>query len=99
MIAAIVSAIFQVISYIIQIVLYPIDALITNALPSLASGIAAVSSFLSICTRHIGWVLSAIGLSSECISFIVLYFTFKLTFPITVYTIKLAIRWYNKIKV
>lgn len=98
MIAAIVSVIFQVISYIIQIVLYPIDALITNALPSLSSGLTAISSFLGICTRNIGWVLSAIGLSSECVSFIVLYFTFKLTFPVTIYTIKLAIRWYNKLK-
>lgn len=98
MIQAILTGIFKLITNLVSLLLSPIDNLISSALPSLSSGINAVGQFLTYATSSIGWVLSVFGLPSECLSLIVLYFVFKLTVPLTVATIKLAIRWYDKLK-
>ena len=95
MIKAIINGIFKLIVSLVSVLLSPIDSIITNALPGLASAISAVGSFLQTCTSAIGWVLSCFGLSSNCLSLIVIYFTFKLTVPIVVYVFKLAIKWYH----
>lgn len=95
MIRAIINGIFSLVVSLVGVLLAPIDALITNALPGLSSAISAVGSFLQTCTSAIGWVLSCFGLSSSCLSLIVIYFTFKLTVPILIYTFKLAVKWYH----
>ena len=95
MIKAIINGIFNLIISFVGVLLSPIDTLITNNLPGLTSAINAVGSFLSTCTSAIGWVLSCFGLSSNCLSLIVIYFTFKLTVPLLIYVFKLAIKWYH----
>ena len=95
MIKAIINGIFKLVVSLISVLLAPIDSIITNALPGLSSAISAIGSFLQICSSALGWVLSCFGLSSACLSLIVVYFTFKLTIPITIYVIKLAIKWYH----
>lgn len=98
MINAILKGIFKLITSLVGVLLSPIDSLIATALPDLQTGLNAIGEFLSLATSSVGWVLSVFGLSSECLSLIVLYFTFKLTVPLTISTIKLAIRWYDKLK-
>lgn len=95
MIKAIINGIFKLIISLVGVLLAPIDSIIESALPGLSSAINAVGSFLSTCTSAIGWVLSCFGLSSSCLSLIVIYFTFKLTVPILIHAIKLAIKWYH----
>ena len=98
MINALLTGIFKLIIGLVSIILSPIDALITNALPSLDNALTAVASFFTYIGSSIGWVISLTGLSSETLSLIVLYFTFKLTAPMLFYMIKLALSWYNKLK-
>lgn len=98
MINALLTGIFKLIIGLVSIILTPIDALITSALPSLDSALTAVANFFNYIGSSIGWVISLTGLSSETLSLIVLYFTFKLTAPMLFYMIKLAISWYNKLK-
>lgn len=98
MINAILSGIFKLIIGLVSIILAPIDLLITNALPSLDNALTAVANFFTYIGSSIGWVISLSGLSSETLSLIVLYFTFKLTAPMLFYMIKLALSWYNKLK-
>lgn len=98
MINAILTGIFKLIIGLVSIILSPIDLLITNALPSLDNALTAVANFFTYIGTSIGWVISLTGLSSETLSLIVLYFTFKLTAPMLFYMIKLAITWYNKLK-
>lgn len=98
MINAILTGIFKLIIGLVSIILSPIDLLITNALPSLDNALTAVANFFTYIGTSIGWVISLTGLSSETLSLIVLYFTFKLTAPMLFYMIKLAISWYNKLK-
>ena len=98
MINAILTGIFKLIIGLVSIILSPIDLLITNALPSLDNALTAVANFFTYIGTSIGWVISLTGLSSETLSLIVLYFTFKLTAPMLFYIIKLALSWYNKLK-
>ncbi len=98
MINAILTGIFKLIIGLVSIILTPIDALITSVLPGLDNALTAVASFFTYIGSSIGWVISLTGLSSETLSLIVLYFTFKLTAPMLFYMIKLAISWYNKLK-
>lgn len=95
MIRAIINGIFNLVVDLVGVLLSPIDTLITSALPGLASAINAVGSFLQICVSAIGWVLSCFGLSSSCLSLIVIYFTFKLTVPLLIHAFKIAIKWYH----
>lgn len=98
MIGKILSGIMKLIISLVSVLLTPIDALITNLLPGLDNAFNAITSMFNLLSNVIGWCLSFTLLSNEAISLIVLYFTFSLTLPLAVYTIKLAIKWYDKIK-
>mgnify|MGYP000047907142 CR=1 FL=1 len=98
MINALLTGIFKLIIGLVSIILAPIDLLITNALPSLDNALTAVANFFTYIGSSIGWGISLTGLSSDTLSLIVLYFTFKLTAPLLFYMIKLALSWYNKLK-
>lgn len=98
MINAILTGIINLIVGLVEIILYPFDALILSVLPDLSNALTAIGGFINVITSGIGWVISLTGLSSETLSLIVMYFTFKLTAPMLFYMIKLALSWYNKIK-
>ena len=98
MINKIIFGFIGLITSLVSVILSPIDSLITSALPSLDNALTSIGGFLNMCTSSIGWVISLTGISSECISLIVAYFVFKLTAAMLFYMIKLAISWYNKLK-
>lgn len=98
MINALLQGIITLIISLVNLILTPIDAIILSALPDLSGALTSIGAFLTIAGSSIGWVISLTGLSSETISLIVVYFTFKLTAPLLFYMIKLALAWYNKIK-
>lgn len=98
MINSLLTGLFKLIIGLVSIILSPIDLLITNALPSLDNALTGVADFFIYIGSSIGWVISLTGLSSDTLSLIVLYFTFKLTCPMLFYMIKLALSWYNKLK-
>lgn len=98
MINKLLMGVIKLIVSLVSLILSPIDSLITNALPSLDNALTAVANFFTYIGSSIGWVISLTGLSSETLSLIVLYFTFKLTAPMLFYMIKLALSWYNKLK-
>lgn len=98
MINAILQGIMSLIIGLVSVLLAPIDLAVSAALPDLSSAINAVGSYFNLALQNIGFAISLTGLSSTAISIIILYYTFKLTLPVTFYLIKLAIKWYDKIK-
>lgn len=98
MINAILQGIMGLIIGLVSLILAPIDALITSALPDLSNALTAIGQFLNLIAQGIGWGVSATGLSNEALSLIALYFAFKLTAPMLFYMIKLALSWYNRLK-
>lgn len=98
MINAILQGIITLIISLVNVILIPIDNIITSVLPDLSNALNSVSQFLHICLNSIGWVISLTGLSNQVISLIILYFGFSLTAPMLFYLIKLALAWYNRLK-
>lgn len=98
MINAILKGIMNLIIGLVGILLMPIDLAIKAALPDLSSAISAVGKYFQLALQNIGFVISITGLSTTAISLLVLFYTFKLTLPLTFAAIKLAIKWYDKLK-
>lgn len=98
MIGKILSGIFKLIIGLVSIILSPIDALITSNLPGINDAISSFNILINYVINFIGYCIDATGLSSTAINLIIIYYGFILVVPLSVYTIKLAIRWYNALK-
>ena len=92
------SLISLVLSFI-SLILTPIDLLISRLFPDLSNILTYIGSLLTLISSGIGWVISLSGLSSVAISLVVSYYTFSITASLSMYVIKLAIKWYHKLKV
>lgn len=99
MIKALISGIFKIIISLVSVLLAPIDALIAQFLPSLDNALSYISLFFDYIGGFIPWVISYTGLSPLVLNIIIDIIVFILTVPIMVETIKLAVAWYNKLKI
>lgn len=98
MINALLKGMMSLIMNLVGVLLKPIDLLISQFLPDLSGAINAIGALFNYVGGTLGFCVSLTGLSSATLSLIVLYFTFKLTVPLLVSTIKTAIKWYNALK-
>lgn len=98
MINKILLGIIKLIVSLVSLILSPIDNVLATVLPDLSTAFTSIANFLNLCVRSIGWVISLTGIPPTAISLIATYFVFKLTVPITFYFIKLALSWYNRLK-
>lgn len=98
MINALLNGIISLIIGLVGTLLSPIDLIIEKALPSLDTALNSINSFFNYIEWYIVWAADWTFLSFEIRSIIVAYFTFILTVPLAVSTIKLAIKWYEKLK-
>lgn len=98
MINAIIKGIFSLVISLVEVLLYPIDLVINSALPGVSDALGYVSTFFNYILQFIPWILSWFNLPSVFITFVVAYWVFKLTVPLAVHTVKLALAWYDKIK-
>lgn len=99
MINALLIGIFKVVTKLISVLLAPINLLITNMLPDFNNMLTIVGNFFSQVGTYAGYILDSFLISNEVISFLILYWVFKLTFPFLVSSIKLVVKWYDKLKV
>lgn len=98
MIQEIFTTFISLIISFISLLLIPIDNLILSVLPDLSNAFTGIANLFNYISTGIAWGISLTGLSSASLTLIVVYYTFKLTAPMLFYLIKLAISWYNRIK-
>ena len=98
MINAIIKGMMSLVISLVGVLLAPIDLLIQQFLPDLGNALTAFGNALNIAGNSIGWVISLSGISNTAISLIITYYTFKLTVPVLISTLKLAIKWYKALK-
>lgn len=99
MIKRIIKGIFKLIIGLTSTLLGPIDSLIQTFLPDLSTAISMVGNLFNYASNTIGFCVQCLGLSTFAIDLIIVYFTFKLTAPLAFYLTKLAIKWYNALKI
>lgn len=98
MIKALLSGIIKLIIGLVSILFYPIDLAISAILPDVSTMFTYVAQFFTIIGNGISYALSFIPIFPEFWVVFVAIYTIRLTFPITMYAIKLALRWYDKVK-
>lgn len=98
MINAILKGVFKLVTKFINILLYPINALIVSFLPSFNNMLGYISDFFTTASEYIGFITDSLFIDTNVLSFLILYWTFKLTFPLAVSSIKLVVKWYNSLK-
>lgn len=99
MINTILTGIFNIIIALVNAILIPVEGIIVQFIPGLESAFDMVGMLFENLVMFIPWVISWTGLNSTIIGLIVSYFTFRLTVPLLIHTIKLALAWYDKLKV
>lgn len=99
MIQALLSGIFKLIINLVNLLLMPIDLIIEQFLPGLDEGLSFVSGLFNWIGDLMPWAISWFGLSPAIIALFVAFVTFELTVPLMVHTVKLAIAWYDKLKI
>lgn len=98
MIGKLLSGIFGLVISLVNVLLSPIDAIISEALPDLSFALDNISSFFSYINGVIGYAIDASGLSDISISLIVSYWVFVIGGTFSVSVVKLALKWYEKLK-
>lgn len=98
MIEAIFNILIFIVFKIVSIILIPIDAIINAALPELSNALSYVPQYLGYVGTYISWILNALMMPSFALTLIIAFYTFKLTVPIQVWIVKLALKWYKALK-
>lgn len=98
MINAILTGIINIILFLVNLILLPIDALISTLLPDLSNALTSVAVMFDYALSYIGFAIDMTGLSDLAIGLIVSYWVFKLSAPLVVSTIKTALNWYRTLK-
>lgn len=98
MINKLLMGIFKIIISLVSLLLSPIDNLIAQFLPGISDALDMIANLVQQLCNVIPWVMSWLGVSSAVVSLLVSYLTFKMSVPIVVHTIKLALKWYDKLK-
>lgn len=98
MIKAIVNGIITLITSLVSLILSPIDSLITQYLPGLSNAFSLISNFFTMLGNIIPWVLSYLGITTTTITICIDLIVFMYTAPYLIHSIKLAIKWYNSLK-
>lgn len=98
MINAIVNGIMSLVISLVSVILTPIDALINQFLPSLGDALGYIGNFFAMLGNVFPFTLSYLGISPQVLSAVVDLVVFIYTVPLLVNSIKMAIKWYNSLK-
>lgn len=98
MINALLIGIINIILFLVNLILVPIDGLISTFLPDLSTALTSVAVMFDYALSYIGFAIDMTGISDFAIALIVAYWTFKLSAPLAVYLIKTALNWYRTLK-
>lgn len=98
MINKLLMGVFKLVIGLVNVILTPINLLITNYLPDLSNALALIRNLFNQAFTYIGWVLDSMFVSRETISLLIAVLTMRLTIPLAINAVKLAIKWYNALK-
>lgn len=98
MIDAFLTGILNIVVFLVNILLYPIDALISSMIPSLDYAFTIVNDFISKLIKYVGFVISYTGLTATTINVIISLAVFIYSAPILVHGIKLSVKWFKVLR-
>lgn len=93
----IVETLLNILQFVVNLLMTPIDSFINAYIPSVATGLEYVGNFFNYIIGFIPWIMSWFNLPTLFIELIIAYYVFKLTVPLLVHTFKLIISWWEAI--
>ena len=93
------NGIFTFVAYAVNLLLLPIDALLRYYIPNFNNLMSYVNAFFDILIQYSNWVISSFGISNAVLNIIKLELYFLLMAPLGCLTVKLAVNWFNKLKI
>lgn len=85
--------------YITNFILVPFDLLINNFFPTyIEDSISFIVNAFDTAFYYLFYILDSVGFESFTILLFTDYIIFKITVPLGVSVVKIAIRWYNNLK-
>lgn len=97
MIQLFINVIVDILSFIINLVLTPINVIIAQNIPGVLEFYDNLESFLLTIKNVMNWVVSFSGLSSQAIDLLVSYFIFITIANISARPIRLFVSWWDSI--
>lgn len=98
MINILFNAIYSILITLINLILSPINALITSAIPDLSKIFTLIYNLFDTLFSYANYALNATLISTEVFNLFVVVTTLKLTLPYQIHAIKLAIKWFKSLK-
>lgn len=99
MINAFLKGMFNFVGNITTVILLPITTAISNVLgPSVNEFFQPVSNLFNYLEQFVPLSVSYLGLTSETFAILLTLFVATITIPIAVHGFKLALKWYNSLK-
>lgn len=92
-----INALVSILQFIINLIMTPLNEVITSYFPQIEQGFEYISDFFEMIIGFIPWVLSWFNLPTLFIDLIIGYWVFKLTVPYIVHGVKLAVAWWDSI--
>ena len=99
MVKALINGLFKLVMSLVNIILLPIDLLIEQFLPDVSNVLSYISDFFDYIGNIVPWVMSYLGINEFVLNGVIAIVTFILTVPLMVHAIKLAVAWYDKMKI
>lgn len=98
MIGIIINAVLSLVITLVNLILMPIDLVISKTLPDVSLAISSIGEFFDYVNTVVGYAVDASGLTSISMSFIVSYWVFVIGGTLSVSAVKLGIKWFKSLK-
>lgn len=92
-ISGIIVALIYIIIGLVNLVLTPINWIISAFVPDLDQFLSSINDLFIHAATYLGWSFSLVGIPSDVIVVVTLYYTLILTTSIALWAIKLALLW------
>lgn len=99
MIQKIISGIFKLLIGLVSVIFSPIDNYIMSNIPALANVLTSINGLFNYATTYIGYIKDMLLLENYTIDLLIAYATFYLSAPLVFNAIKVAVKWYNSLKI
>lgn len=97
MIGALLTGLLRFATYILGILLTPINNYIEQNIPQLDSAFNLIADFFNIAGSNLGWVRESLFITSDVMSLIIITIGIRLTIPLLLSGIKLVAKWWDTI--
>ena len=89
---------FEIIIAFFNIILSPLDVLVSTAFPYFSTASDYINSMIDTISPYFSFIISIFGLPPFVISYVCFCIIISLTGSLSIWTVKLAIKWISKFK-